>query len=68
MELSIRERLKDLRMECGLPLPARTLPGSNGIRITHYTLQAKLCAKWDAVPFGYPHNKQLVSWSACSSL
>lgn len=54
MELSIRERLKDLRMECGLPLPARTLPGSNGIRITHYTLQAKLCAKWDAVPFGYP--------------
>ena len=33
---------------------ALTLPGGNGIRITHYTLQAKLCAKWGAVPFGYP--------------
>ena len=22
--------------------------------ITHYTLQAKSCAKWNSVPFGYP--------------
>ena len=69
---------------------ALALPGGNSIftstpteRITHYTLQAKSCAKWGTAPFGYPHNKQAlcpcwehsavccqqpVSRSACSSL
>ncbi len=29
-------------------------------RITHYTLQARSCAKRGAAPFGFPHNKQAV--------
>ena len=44
---------------------ALALPGGNGIftatpteRITHYTLQAKSCAKWGVAPFGNPHKKR----------
>lgn len=40
-------------------------PGGNRIfaptpteRITHYTLQAKSCAKRGVAPFGYPHKKR----------
>ncbi len=40
-------------------------PGGNPIfaatpteRITHYTLQAKSCAKWGTTPFGNPHKKR----------
>ena len=92
MKSVLRLRLHATQSQTCFPAAsnALALPGGNSIftstpteRITHYTLQAKSCAKWGTAPFGYPHNKQAlcpcwehsavccqqpVSRSACSSL
>ena len=39
------------------PFPLSATPAG----ITHYTLQAKSCAKWGQAPFGNPHKKRRYS-------
>ena len=48
-----------LPFQMPLPYPAAMAfeTATQTVRITHYTLHAKSCAKRGVAPFGYPHNK-----------